>query len=212
MKKNLSILFVLLLVSVTTYAQFDSNSIIVDLKEKSALSIHGKSNVVDFKFSQPSNSFIDDKLFVTASWKNDCLYLNEKTLSIPVKSFTSSNKMALRDFRKLIKSEEYPIIQIELDHINLSDNSAESLGNAVIDVTITNVTKRYTFPIKSGKNGTNITFDVTKDISIRDFNLTPPVQMMGMLKVDEWITINLFMECAIQPMDQAKLENPPLID
>ena len=70
----------------------------------------------------------------------------------------------------------------------------------------------YTFPIKSGKNGTNITFDVTKDISIRDFNLTPPVQMMGMLKVDEWITINLFMECAIQPMDQAKLENPPLID
>jgi len=29
--------------------------------------------------------------------------------------------------------------------------------------------------------------------------------MMGMLKVEEWITINLFMECDILPAEQAEL-------
>jgi hypothetical protein len=48
-------------------------------------------------------------------------------------------------------------------------------------------------------------FDVKKEINIRDFELTPPVHMMGMLKVEEWITINLFMECDILPADQAEL-------
>jgi len=75
----------------------------------------------------------------------------------------------------------------------------------VIDVTITDVTRRYIFPVTADRNGNHFTFDVKKEISIRDFELTPPVHMMGMLKVDEWITINLFMECGILPADQAEL-------
>jgi hypothetical protein len=178
----------------------------VDVKDKSVLSIHGKSNVVDFTFDQPSKEFIDNKLYVVASWKNDKIYLSESNLEIPVKSFNSSNKMALRDFNKLVKSDQYPKMLIKLDHIELADRSSTSaVGNAVIDVTITDVTKRYIFPVTTGKNGNNFTFDITKEINIRDFNLTPPVHMMGMIKVDELITINLFMECDILPLDQAEL-------
>ncbi len=114
--------------------------------------------------------------------------------------------MALRDFNKLVKSDQYPKMLIKLDHIELADRSSTSaVGNAVIDVTITDVTKRYIFPVTTGKNGNNFTVDITKEINIRDFNLTPPVHMMGMIKVDELITINLFMECDILPLDQAEL-------
>lgn len=210
MKRILSILTICFMVSVSTFAQLESYPLNVDVKNKSMLYIEGKSNIVDFQFYQPSEKFIDSKLYITASLRNDRLYLSENSLEIPVKSFSSSNRMALRDFYKLVKSDEYPIMHIKLDHIELTDNSPTAVGNAIIDVTITDVTKRYFFPVTAGMDGKSLTFDVKKDINIRDFNLTPPVHMMGMLKVDEWITINLFMECEILPVDQAELT--PLLD
>lgn len=182
-----------------------SYPVTVDVKDKSILTIQGKSNIVDFKFEQPSKMFISKKLYITASRRDSILYLSESTLEISVKNFTSANRMALRDFNKLVKSDQYPIMHIELDHIELDDKSSTTIGNAVIDVTITDVTKRYIFPVTGGKNGNNFTFDVTKEINIRDFNLIPPTHMMGMIKVDELITINLFLECDILPLDQAEL-------
>ncbi|MEN6324088.1 MAG: YceI family protein [Proteiniphilum sp.] len=205
MKRFLSILTICFLTSVGIYAQVDSYPLAVDVKEKSMLTIQGKSNVVDFKFDQPGEKFIPKKMYITASRRNGRLYLSETNLEIPVKNFISGNKMALKDFQKLVKSDKYPVMHIALDYVRLSDAPFGNVGDAVVDVTITGVTKRYTFPVIAAKKGNNFTFDVKKSISIRDFNLTPPVQMMGMLKVDEWITINLFMECGILPVDQAQV-------
>ncbi|HBG56944.1 YceI family protein [Proteiniphilum sp. UBA1028] len=205
MKAFLSILTACFLASSIANAQLESYPIAVDVKEKSVLSIQGKSNVVDFVFDQPGEKFIRKKLYITASRRDDKLFLSENSLEIPVKNFTSGNRMALRDFHKLVKSNEYPVMHIELDHVRLSNEPFGDVGDAVIDVTITGVTKRYIFPVTAGKNGNNFTFGVKKSINIRDFDLTPPVHMMGMLKVDEWITITLFMECAIRPVDQAEL-------
>jgi len=205
MKLFLSILITYFLASGIVDAQQESYPLVVDIKEKSVLSIKGKSNVVDFKFNQPASEFIPKKNYITTSRFDDKLFLSESSLEIPVKNFTSSNRMALRDFYKLVKSDEYPIMYIKLDHIELTDKSSTSVGNAVIDVTITNVTKRYIFPVTADNNGNNFTFDVEKKINIRDFDLIPPIHMMGMLKVDEWITINLFLECEIFPTSQAQL-------
>lgn len=44
-----------------------------------------------------------------------------------------------------------------------------------------------------------------KAINIRDFGLEPPVQMAGLLKVDEMININMNMNCEIQPVESAQL-------
>lgn len=205
MKRLITVIILCFQLSLSIFAQLNSYPVTVDVKDKSILSIHGKSNVVDFTFDQPSKEFIGNKLYVIASMRDDRIYLSESKLEIPVKNFNSSNKMALRDFNKLVKSDKYPVMQIELDHIELADNSSADEGNAILNVTITGVTKKYTFPVKTGKNGNNFTFDIKKDINIRDFNLTPPTHMMGMLKVDEWITINLFMECDIMPVVQAEL-------
>lgn len=205
MNRFLSIHIICLLITVVAYSQSDSYPLVVDVKEKSMLTIQGKSNVIDFQFDQPGDKFIQKKIYITASRRGDRLYLSERNLEIPVNKFMSDNKMALRDFNKLVKSDKYPVMHIELDHVKLNDELTGDAGDALIDVTITGVTRRYTFPVKVGKNGNNLTFDVKKSINIRDFNLTPPVHMMGMLKVDEWITINLFMECDIMPIDQASV-------
>lgn len=96
-------------------------------------------------------------------------------------------------------------MDIQLNHIDLPQNPKLATGVAVVDVTITGVTKKYQFPIKTEKNGTRYIFDIEKHINIRDFGLEPPVQMMGMLKVDEMININLKMICNIQPAESAQL-------
>jgi len=205
MKTFLSLFIACFLASGIAVAQLETYPLTVDVKEKSVLSIQGKSNVVDFQLYQPGERFIRKKMYITASRRDNKLYLSESNLVIPVKNFSSSNRMALRDFHKLVKSDEYPTMHIELDHIELAGKPSGTVGNAVIDVTITDVTRRYIFPVTADRNGNHFTFDVKKEISIRDFELTPPVHMMGMLKVDEWITINLFMECGILPADQAEL-------
>jgi len=110
MRKIITMVVALLLATGILSAQHESISLAVDVKEKSVLSIHGSSNIVDFKLYQPGARFIREKLYITASRLDNKLYLSENRLEIPVKDFTSSNKMALRDFYKLMKSDDYPLI------------------------------------------------------------------------------------------------------
>ncbi|HBK94568.1 MAG: YceI family protein [Petrimonas sp.] len=205
-------LFTLLLTGILTtgvvVAQTSSSVVAVDVNKNSSLSINGTSNIVNFTLTQSSENFIQKNMIITASQNNKKLYLSENRLVVPVKRFTSSNKMALRDFYKLLKSDEYPTMDIQLNHIDLPENPNSNTGVAVVDVTITGVTKKYQFPIKTERNGTGYIFDIEKHINIRDFGLEPPVQMMGMLKVDEMININLKMICNIQPAESAQLNLP----
>jgi hypothetical protein len=82
MKQFISIFTICYLLSLTLSAQLNSYPVTVDVKDKSVLSIHGKSNVVDFTFDQPSKEFIDNKLYVVASWKNDKIYLSNSNIGI----------------------------------------------------------------------------------------------------------------------------------
>jgi len=42
-----------------------------------------------------------------------------------------------------------------------------------------------------------------KKISIRDFGLTPISQMMGLIKVSEWIDIDFHMICKITTSEES---------
>lgn len=205
----MKVLFAFLLITILTAgavnAQTSSAAVAVDVNKNSSLSINGSSNIVNFKLIQSSENFIQKNMIITASQNDKKLYLSENQLIVPIRSFTSSNKMALRDFYKLLKSDEYPTMDIHLYYIHLPDTTDSTAGIAVVDVTITDVTKKYNFPFKIEKNGTRYIFNVEKQINIRDFGLEPPVQMMGMLKVDEMININLKMICDIQPAESALL-------
>ncbi|MHB9055289.1 MAG: YceI family protein [Paludibacteraceae bacterium] len=203
MRKFFMILIASCMTSFAVLAQTSSVAMNVEVKKNSTLAINGTTNVVNFRLFQSSNNFIRKNLFVTAFQSKNKLFLSESQLTVPVKSFNSSNKMALRDFYKLLKSDEYPTMQIQLQYIELPTSKSQTAGNAIVDVTITGVTKKYSFPIVAVKTGNDYIFKMNKDINIRDFGLKPPVQMMGMLKVNEMININMNMVCNIQPVESA---------
>lgn len=174
------------------------------LQKNSYISIKGNSNIVPFSLFQQGDKFISHNKTFTALQNQNKLIFNQSQLAIGVNNFSSDNRLALRDFKKLMKSDIYPNLQIHIQHIDLLPNALNAKllkGTALINITITGVTKQYLIPITSNYKGDITIIDGKKDINIRDFGLTPPEELMGLVKVSEWININFRLNCKISVED-----------
>ena len=207
MKRLIGIISFILLLSQLMPAQ---SVVTVDLQKSSSVIITGSTNIVSFKLLFPGDMLPQKNFIITATQNQNRILLSQNQLSIAVKDFTSSNKMALRDFLKLIKYKSYPSIHVQLNYIDLKQNVDKSKlikGNAYANITITGITKQYCFPISSDSDGENYFLNGSKNISIRDFGLVPPVEMMGIIKVSEWIDLDFHIVCkiALNKVNQAGL-------
>jgi hypothetical protein len=210
MKRLISIIGAILLLSQSMPAQ---SIVTVDLQKSSSVTITGSTNIVSFKLLFPGDLLDKKNFIITATQNQNRILLSQMQLSIAVKDFTSGNKMALRDFLKLIKYKIYPSIHVQLNYIDLKqtiDKSKLIKGNAYANITITGITKQYCFPISSDTDGENYFLNGRKNISIRDFGLVPPVEMMGLIKVSEWIDLDFHIVCkiALNKSDQAAFYIP----
>ena len=115
MKILVKIALFYLLVSVPIFAQPLVN---VSLQKNSSLTITGTTNVVSFKIFQNGEDLSNKKLSFTTSQNQNKISLSENKLSVAVKNFSSHNKMALRDFLKLIKSDTYPNMQVQINYLD----------------------------------------------------------------------------------------------
>lgn len=168
--------------------------------KNSWLAINGTSNILSFKLTHNGEKLLGKSITTTVTETQNKIYLSENRLSIEVKNFKSDNRMALRDFLKLIKSDSFPTLDVQLNYIETVqgvETDKYSKGNASINISITGVTKQYHIPVSSSRHGEYISVDGAKKINIRDFGLEPPVEMLGLLKVSEWITINYHMVCKL---------------
>ena len=180
------------LISIVTFSVYSQTTVAVDLHRSSYLTINGTTNILSFKLFQKGEDLLTKTFTITATENQNRLYVSQNQITIPVNKFNSENKMALRDFLKLIKSTDYPELLIQLNYLedNTNNNKKFSTGNASINITITGVTKQYTIPITSYQTGEFYSIDGKKKINIQDFGLNPPVEMMGFIKVSEWINID----------------------
>ena len=193
---------IILLILIASQSLSSQTIVSFDLQKNSSLTIYGSTNLLSFKLFINGEKLPRQNFTITATQNRNRTILSENLLSIDVKDFTSDNKMALRDFLKLIKSDIYPNLQVQLISLEIlpdqkiSKNfqivqSAESAyGIATVSITITGVTKQYSVPITFDREGNLYSVDGNKKISIRDFGLIPPVQIMGLIKVSEWIEIH----------------------
>jgi hypothetical protein len=196
MKKTLGLIGMILILSQSLSAQ---TSVSVDLQRNSSLTILGSTNLLSFKLIQNGDKLQRKAVKVSATQNQNKIFLSQNQLSIAVKNFNSDNKIALTGFLKLVKSETYPYLNVQLNHLELPtvDTNKDLHTKALVNITITGVTKPYWIPIKAVQNGELYLLDGNKDINIRDFGLEPPVTMLGLVRVNEWININLHLICKI---------------
>jgi hypothetical protein len=197
MKKFSSIILLIVLFLNSVSSQ---TNVKIDLMKNSWLAIYGTTNILPFKLTHNGEKLLGKSITITATQNQNKLYLSQNQLAIQVKNFSSDNPMALRDFMKLIKSDTYPSIKAQLNYIETLPGNEKDLytkGIAQVNITITGVTHQYSIPVSSNKHGEYISVVGGKKINIRDFGLEPPIEMMGLIKVNEWISINFRMVCKL---------------
>lgn len=171
-----------------------------EIQKNSSLIINGSTNLVSFKIYQDGEKLSRSKMSVITTQNQNRLFVSQNLLSVVVKNFTSSNVMALKDFLKLVKSDTYPTLQVQLNYLDVQPVCQKGKtynGEALVNITITGKTKQYSIPITYSSNGEINTVDGSKKLSIKDFGLTPETKMMGMIKVSEWINIDFHIICKI---------------
>lgn len=197
MKKTI---FIVLLNFASYLALFSQTNVSINLQRNSSITINGTTNLLPFSLTQSGEKLTNRNFTISALQSQNKIILSENEHSIEVRKFNSSNKMALRDFLKLVKSDTYPYIQIQLNYIenqqaSISDDYLK--GNASVSITITGIKKQYIIPISSNKSGDFFTFKGKKRLNIKDFGLIPPIEMLGLLRVNEWIDIDFNLICKI---------------
>jgi hypothetical protein len=193
--KQILILFQLAFFSILPV--FAQNRVVVELQKNSSLIIHGSTNIVPFSLIQKGEKLSRSEVIVNFSKNQNRVVLGQSVLSVEVNDFRSDNKMAQHDFRKLVKADLYPQIHLQVMSLEMqpgSENGRQTFsGYAVVSITITNVTRHYTIPFIVTNEKEIHVVDGKKRISIRDFGLEPPVQMMGLIKVSEWIDVDFHL-------------------
>lgn len=199
MKKLLYLLAISFIISLSATAQ---TVVSAEIQKNSSLTIKGSTNIVPFKLYQNGDKLSRSKMTVLTTQNLNKIFVSQNQLSVIVKNFDSNNTMALKDFLKLLKSDLYPTLQVQLNYLDLQPLSEKGKmynGQALVNITITGVSKQYSIPITFVSNGNVYTVNGHRKLSIRDFGLTPQSKMMGMIKVNEWIDIDFHIICKIAP-------------
>lgn len=189
-----SILFLVLAHLIAAQARY---SCVFD--KKTEIEIHGTSNITAFTFSQNGKEFLKNDINITLQKRGTAIRINENQLEIPVNKFTSTNKPALLDFRKMMQSSKYPSIRITLQNIEVQADfkyNTPIQAKALAVIEITNIKQSYTIPFSVYVTKNTISVSGNKQIDITDFDLTTPEHLFGLIKVSNNINIQLTINCS----------------
>lgn len=183
--KTIGIISVIILLSFG----FSKNQTNVKITNKSEVSIKGKSNVNSFECKYNSD-FIENDLQVSIARTNNKILLEGAKLSIKSTGFDCAHKMITKDFKTILKAEDYPHIVINVKEINTIKESI----TAKLNVKIAGVEKEYLVPVIFNSNTNNVKGQLK--LNIKDFKLKSPKKLLGMVVVNDNVDINfnLFLQ------------------
>lgn len=173
-----------------------NDRIFFQIEPGSKLNIKGITNVTDFTCKC-------EELFPTMQLiiknKGSKAHFDKTNLAIRAKKLDCGNKAMNSDMYKTMKADDYPHIQIELlesEIAALNENWATLQTSA--NLTIAGVTRKETFTIQAQKtDALQYRFKACKSIKMTDYGMTPPRPMLGLIKVKDFISLDLDLTISI---------------
>ena len=161
----------------------------VKITNKSEVIIKGKSNVNSFECKY-NTDFIEDEFQISLSKQNAKILFSGAKTSIRSNGFDCAHRIITKDFKTILKADEYSHIKLELKEIITSNECI----TAKIKVGIAGVSKEYNIPVDYDSNNNNVKGNLK--INIVDFNLKAPRKLLGVITVDDDVEIdfNLFLQ------------------
>lgn len=162
----------------------------VAIDPSSEVRIDGESNINSFTCKFPSQQLPNLRDFHIIQKKNGLLF-PELIIELKTTAFDCGNRGINRDFQALLKAENHPNISIKLIDILKKDQTY--FLKALIN--IAGKEGLYELEINQNKQNTAEIFGIWK-LNIRDFELTPPKKILGLITIKDEIEINfkLFMD------------------
>lgn len=152
------------------------------IKEKK-ISVHGKTSIGNFTCNY-DNLGRSDTLFVDFGHRTPDLIFD-----IVVEEFGCGNFILNRDFKKTLKSKEYPKARVRVGGLSKKDN------RYFCNLSVNLVGKKLDFPNQElhHANG-GITTHI--DLSFSTLGLQPPSKMGGLVTVEEQLKLEIFLGLA----------------
>ncbi|MDP5028228.1 MAG: YceI family protein [Flavobacterium sp.] len=168
---------------------FSKNQTKVKITNKSEVIIKGKSNVNSFECKYNSE-FIENDLHVSITRNNSKIVLEGAKLEIKSAGFDCAHKMITKDFKSILKADDYPHIEINVKEIN----TAKENITTKLHVKIAGTEKEYIVPATYNQSNGNV--KGLLKLNIKDFKLKSPKKLLGMVVVNDNVEIcfNLFLQ------------------
>lgn len=180
------LLYLLLLgFSALSYAQNGFQKKSIQILPESKLTITGDTNINEFLCAY-NTSLIPQTGNMKFTGNPEEIRFENAILKLDNKGFDCGNKAINKDFQTLIKSNEYPEIELELKELCFKTNNQ---AIALITISIAGKQKDYKVPVIIKENPVAQYAGKLK-LDINDFNLIPPKKLFGLIVVKEDIEIN----------------------
>lgn len=199
---RITTIFILLFIAGVSWSQETTKGDFLILPG-SKLSILGKSNVNNFTCVCREN-FIAQPYLVNMPLAGNAITFTQTFIKLPVALFDCGNKMMNKDFYNALKGEKHPNIKILLEYISFvkkSDTTPPTkTGDARVMIYLAGVTRTVQMPVYIRQTALH-TWHIksAKPLRMTDFHIVPPRAMMGMIRTENEITIQLDLFIEIQP-------------
>jgi hypothetical protein len=172
----------------------NEKSLNVSVSPASSLIIRGESNVNKFQCSYDVSQF-SDSFEINFTADKTRLQFSNAELNLKNVFFNCGHKAINKDFHRLLKTDEYPSIQLELLSAEGEPNS--SILHTKLNITISGVSKVYELPVEVDNTQKAVMVCGKLPIDINDFKLSPPKKLLGIIKVSNKIEIDFNLEVKI---------------
>lgn len=190
MKKIVAIIVILTLFG---FIKKELHRTVLKVLPESEVVVSGKSNVNSFdcvySITDLSNPIKVSHQLTKNKQDKDQLEFSNAKFHLKNKCFDCGNKLINKDFNKMLKTEEYPMVLIELISVCVAEDGCSAL--ATMGVTIAGNTNKYDIPIQFYYE--NHTYEVGGIININllDFDIKSPKKVLGLIKVDNEVEVKL---------------------
>ncbi|NMM50262.1 YceI family protein [Marinigracilibium pacificum] len=175
----------------------------IKLTSNSNLGIFVETNVNSFVCEFQDGDTYAKTLFKGKVYNGTEVFFKDGEIDLPIVKFDCGKFMMNNDFRELLKSEEYPNIQLEFikaiwyshKYLNSKHNNGKEIGYFMVNLTVAGKTKKakvniYTTEAEEGQ----LKCSGKIKINMKEFGLEPPVKFMGTVRVKEDIEVRFNLQ------------------
>ncbi|WP_066217716.1 YceI family protein [Formosa haliotis] len=188
--KKLAVLLVVI-IGLSFVNSTQNKSAFISILPSSKLTVNGVTNIANFACNFNALT-LKNKIPVSYTISENSIAFNKAKLVLVNNEFDCGRKLINKDFHKLLKTEDYPEIEINLKEVKRSITKPVRT-TATVDFKIAGVTKTYTIPISVSRDHT---LKASGDIrlNIRDFGLENPKKVLGLIKIEDVVTIHFQLD------------------